>query len=127
MFPLYESCVPPAGPCVLIQRKAYLNIYLLELWDEAYEETKDTDAKARMMGVAMQMNTFEFYYGVSLAHLLLRHTDNLSRTLQHKNISAAAGQQVAKKALLQHCRACKMILTSLFLGSSERKISIFKH
>jgi len=65
------------------------------LWDEAYEETKDTDTKARMMGVAAQMNTFEFYYGVSLAHLLLHHTDNLSRTLQHKNISAATGQQVA--------------------------------
>ena len=35
-------------------------IYLLELWDEAYEETKDTDAKARMMGVAVQMTLVSF-------------------------------------------------------------------
>jgi len=74
-------------------------VYLLELWDEAYEETKDTDTKARIMGVAAQMTTFEFYYGASLAHLLLRHTDNLSRTLQHKHISAVMGQQVAKSVV----------------------------
>jgi len=35
-------------------------VYLLELWDEAYKETKDTDTKARIMGVAAQMTTFEF-------------------------------------------------------------------
>ena len=51
------------------------------------------------MGVAAQMTTFEFYYGASSAHLLLRHTDNLSRTLQHKDISAVAGQQVAKSVV----------------------------
>jgi len=45
------------------------------------------------------VDAFKFYYEVSLAHLLLRHTDNLSRTLQHKNISAAAGQQVAKSVV----------------------------
>ena len=60
---------------------------------------QDTDAKARIMGVVAQMTTFEFYYGASLAHLLLRHTDNLSRTLQHKDISAVAGQQVAKSVV----------------------------
>ena len=70
--------------------------YLLELWDEAYEVTKEVEPRARIKRVAAQMTTFEFYFGASLAHLLLRHTNNLSRTLQHKDISAAAGQQVAK-------------------------------
>ena len=46
------------------------------------------------------MTTFEFYFGASLAHLLLRHTDNLSRTLQQKDISAASGQQVAKSVVV---------------------------
>ena len=35
-------------------------------------------------------------FRASLAHLLLHDTDNLSRTLQYKDISAAARQQVAK-------------------------------
>ena len=66
------------------------------MWDEAYEVIKEAESRARIKGVAAQMTTFEFYIGASLAYLLLHHTDNLSRTLQHKNISAAAGQQVGK-------------------------------
>ena len=58
--------------------------YLTELWDEAYEVTKETEARGRIKGVAAQMTTFEFYFGASLAHLLLCHTDNLSRTLQQR-------------------------------------------
>lgn len=37
-----------------------------------------------------------FNFGIALAKLLLRHTDNLSSTLQHKDVSAVAEQQVAK-------------------------------
>ena len=41
------------------------------------------------------MKTFEYYFGISLGELVLRHSDNLSRTLQHKSLSAAEGQHVA--------------------------------
>ena len=59
--------------------------------------TKEAEPRARIKGVAAQMTTFEFYFRASLAYLLLHHTDNVSCTLQHKNISAAAGQQVTKR------------------------------
>ena len=68
----------------------------MELWDETYEATKNAEPRARIKGLAAQMTTFEFYFRAFVVHLLLHHTDNLSRTLQHKNISAAAGLQVAK-------------------------------
>ena len=45
------------------------------------------------------MHTFDFLFGVSLGNLLLHHTDNLSKTLQHKSLSAAEGQRVAKLTL----------------------------
>lgn len=54
---------------------------MLELWDESLEVVWDTDMKARIHGVAAQMKKFDFF-GVSLGLLILRHTDNLSRTLQ---------------------------------------------
>ena len=57
------------------------------------------ETRARIKGVAAQMTTFKFYFGASLVHLLLRHTDNLSRTLQHKDVSAADGQRVAKSVV----------------------------
>ena len=68
---------------------------LNEVWMESLEEVTDTEIKARIRGVQSQMSKFDFYYGVVLGELILRHTDNLSRTLQKSDISAAEGQNVA--------------------------------
>ena len=42
------------------------------------------------------MASFDFLFGVSLGALILTHSDNLSKTLQHKSMSAAEGQHIAK-------------------------------
>ena len=55
---------------------------LLELWDESLDVVKDSNTKAGIQGVAAQIRKFEFFFGVSLGFLILRHTDNLSKTLQ---------------------------------------------
>ena len=52
--------------------------------------------KARINGVASQMKGFDFFYGVSLGQLILRHSDNLSRTLQRVDISLAEGLEVTR-------------------------------
>ena len=49
--------------------------------------------KARIQGVAAQMKKFEFFFGVSLGLLILRHTDNLSRTMQKSDMSAAEAKK----------------------------------
>ena len=56
------------------------------------------------------MEKFEFYYGITLGELILKHTDNLSKTLQHKTISAAEGQECASLTLrtLQSVRSDDM-------------------
>ena len=56
----------------------------------------NTETKARIQGVSAQMKFFKFLFGVMLGELILRHTDNLSRTLQHKIISAAEAQEIAR-------------------------------
>ena len=66
---------------------------LTDLWLDSLSEVKDTEMKARIHGVASQMKNFDFF-GVSLSELILRHSDNLSRTLQKESISAAEGQEV---------------------------------
>lgn len=68
---------------------------LQELWDECVEIVKDSETIARINGVASQMRTFRSLYGVELGEMILRHTDNLSKTLQHKSFSAAEGQEIA--------------------------------
>lgn len=72
---------------------------LQELWIEALQIVKDTDMKARINGVASQMKRFDYFYGVCLGDLILRHSDNLSKTLQKTNISAAEGQEVTSMTL----------------------------
>ena len=76
--------------------KSILDNYtvLVELFSKSLEQVKDTEMKARIQGIAAQMSTFDFYFGTSLALLILRHADNLSKTLQKKDISAAEGQVV---------------------------------
>ena len=68
---------------------------LQELWDESLDVVKETEMRARILGVSSSMRTFNFFFGLVLGELVLRHSDNLSMTLQSVQISAAEGQKVA--------------------------------
>ena len=70
---------------------------LQELWDQAGEIVHDSETVGRIRGVASQMQTFDFFFGLILGETLLRNTDNLSRVLQEKNYSASEGQMTAEQ------------------------------
>ena len=80
---------------------------LLQTWEEAVDVVKDTETKARIDDVYAQMQTFEFLFATFLGEMVLRHSDNLSSTIQKKTTSAAEGQQLAKLviAALQRTRS----------------------
>ena len=83
---------------------------LQSTWISALQVTRDTEVKARIQGVSAQMKSFQFLFGVMLGELVLRHTDNLSRTLQHKTFSAAEGQEIARMTVktLQSIRSSEL-------------------
>ena len=54
--------------------------------------------KSRILGVSSCMEKFDYFFGISLGELLLKHSDNLSKTLQSSKMSASEGQEVAKMA-----------------------------
>ena len=66
-----------------------------DLWEEVKSITADSDARARIGGVEAQMGKFEFLFGVVLGARVLKHTDNLSKTLQSPSLTAAEGQKLA--------------------------------
>uniref|UniRef100_A0A8W8J9Y5 HAT C-terminal dimerisation domain-containing protein n=1 Tax=Magallana gigas TaxID=29159 RepID=A0A8W8J9Y5_MAGGI len=72
---------------------------LQSLWETCYECTKDYVICSRIIGVKTQMQSFDVLFGVSLGYEILRHTDNLSRTLQKKDLSAAEGQHITELSL----------------------------
>ncbi len=42
------------------------------------------------------MRKFEYFFGANLVLIILKHTDNLSKTLQKTKMSASEGQVIAK-------------------------------
>ena len=69
---------------------------LQELWDEVLEVAKDSDTRARIGGVQHMMTSFEFYFGLLLGEHVLKHTNNLSKTLQNPSLSASDSQEIAE-------------------------------
>ena len=69
---------------------------LQSTWEAARQATKDTEARARITGVAAQMEKFDYFFGIELGKKCLSMVDNLSRALQSATISACEGQGVVK-------------------------------
>ena len=55
--------------------------------------------KVRVLGVQAQMRTFDYFYGLRLGILLLRHSVNLSASLQAKDLCAGEAQTIAKNTV----------------------------
>ena len=71
---------------------------LLATWEEAVDAVNQSDVKARINGVASKMKEFKFLFCLMLAERLLKHSDNLSRTMQ-----ATAMPVVEAKHLAELC------------------------
>ena len=67
---------------------------LQEPWEECLATKLEPDVKGRMIGVRHQITTFDYFFGVNLAILLLKHSDNLSRTLQDPHVLVVECQSV---------------------------------
>ena len=89
------------GLCALHPSRVCWDNYevLFGVWNEALSLQLDSEMKARIIGVDTQMHTSDFLFSISLGNLLLRHTDNLSKSLQQKSLSPWEGQRLAKLTL----------------------------
>ena len=92
-------------------------------WDVANDATKDTELKARIGGVAAQMEKFNFFFGVELERKILNMTDNLSRSLETKTTSAHEGQTIVKTTLSTHLKMRTEMNFTLFWKYVEFRIS----
>ena len=54
----------------------------------------------RIIGVKCQIDTFNYFYGVTILELVLRQNDNFSRTLQKPPTTACQGKEVADLTLV---------------------------
>ena len=98
---------------------------LEELWNWCLVEYKHREAKARVYGVQAQMRTFNYIFGLRLGILLLKHSDNLSKSLQAESLCAAEAQKIAKNTVntLKKMRSDEKF--NLFWKDVENKAAIF--
>ena len=71
--------------------KIIQNLRKCESW--CLDEYRDREAKARIHGVQSWMQTCEYFFK-RLTFLLLRHSDNLSTSLQAIDLCAAEAQKI---------------------------------
>ena len=55
--------------------------------------------RTRIIGVCSCMKTFDFFYGIRLGELVLKHSDNISKTLQSPHLSAAEAPKIVAMTL----------------------------
>ena len=68
-------------------------------WEEAVSIVRDSEVKARINGVAAMMKSFNFLFGLMLAERILKHTDKLSKTLQHSAMSAVEAHSISQLSI----------------------------
>ena len=84
--------------------------------EDNLNDKPDSETRARVNGIDSQMKTFDFYFGASLLHNLLSHTDNLSKTLQYTRLNAAEWQHLVR-----------MTTTTLKSIRTEDRYKLFWH
>ena len=65
------------------------------MWTISLEENSDPEMRGRINGVQAKMVKFEYFFSINILQILLRDSDNLSKTLQSPKITASEGQKLS--------------------------------
>ena len=72
---------------------------LRETWALVKQASSDSEMRARIGGVANQMESLDFLFGVELGRKVLNMADNLSKALQGATVSASEGHTLMKMTI----------------------------
>ena len=72
----------------------------MALGDLSLQNVKDPEMKGRIIGARSNMQNFNFLFGSRLGKIILKQTDNFSKTLQNPDLSAAESQEIAEDVVI---------------------------
>ena len=77
--------------------KSILDNYniLARAWEICLSEPIDSETKARILGVNVTMQSFDFFFGLHLSCKIFMLSDNLSATLQQTKLCASDSRRIA--------------------------------
>ena len=117
--------------CWIVKAEAFTSISenyeaLMETWAEAKQINNDSEMRARIGGLAKQMESFDFFFGLELGRIVFSMSDNLSKALQSSSISASEGQSLMKMTLVAFQAIRSEDSFSVFWQTIERKRQLCK-
>ena len=68
--------------------------------DESRDQNFEPELRGRIIDVKSQMDTFNYFYRVTILELVLHHSDNYSGILQKPLTTASQGKEVAGLTLV---------------------------
>ena len=74
-------------------------VALQQVWDESFDGNLEPEIKSRIFCVKSQMTTFDCFYGVTILQLVLRDSDNLSKTLQKSSLTSCQRKEISNLTL----------------------------
>ena len=75
-------------------------VTLQQVWDESLDGNLEPEIKGRITGVKSQINAFNYFYGVIILQLVLRHSDTvLFKTLKKSSLTSCQGKEIADLTL----------------------------
>ena len=81
---------------------------------KALDVCSQSEVKARINGVQSKMKDFDFLFGLLLGERILKHIDNLSKTLQATAMSAVEAHRVAKLCIDVFKKFEQMVILTCF-------------
>ena len=70
-------------------------VALQQVCDESRDGKLKPKIKGRITSVKSQMNTFNYFYGVTILQIVLRDSENLSKTLQKFSVTSCREKEIA--------------------------------
>ena len=77
--------------------------------------------RGRILGAQSKMNTFDFLFECILGKIILKQTDNLSKSLQSPTLSAVGGQEIAQDVIMTLEKDCIEKSFDLFWERLEQR------
>ena len=81
----------------------------------------ESDVRARVIGEQVHIESFNYFFGISVAELFLSYGDNLSADLQSSTISAAESQHIASLTTMTLTKQCTDESFSIFWDLVQKK------
>ena len=114
--PGFRTMCPTRWTVRAVSLQSIIDNYMVfqALWEDLRDVLTNSEIRARLVGVEAMTGNFYFLFGLVLGERILKHTDNLNKTLQCPALTATEAQQCAALTCETFCKLRTSEMFDLF-------------